>query len=258
LIQAADRRLYVVKTTNNPQHRRTLVNEWLSAAILRHLQIRVPETVLIQLTPEFIANTPELYLTSGPHNELVPPGFHFASRMSVDPERVAVFDFLPNKLLRALVNKADFLGTLVFDKWVSNADTRQAVFYRTRAKISTPPDGERPARLSLVAQMIDNGFAFGGPHWLFQDSPIHGLYFHTAVYDEVRSLDSFQPWLELVRTFPIEVIDTARKEIPRSWLEDDEVPLERLLETLIKRRARTSDLIEELHRYKPWAFPNWI
>jgi hypothetical protein len=257
LIQADDGELYVVKFTNNPQHRRILVNEWLASAFLRYLQIHVPETAPIHLTREFIEESPDLFLSVGPRRESVPPGVHFGSRMSVHPDRVAVFDFLPDKLLAKVENLPDFLGTLVFDKWACNADSRQAVFFRARAKAWTPIKGERPARVGFFAQMIDHGFAFNGPHWLFHDSPIQGLYFRDSVYQDVRSLDSFQPWLDMVRNFPIEVIDSAWKEIPRDWLREDEAELEGLLDSLVKRRARIPELIEELHRHKPKVFPNW-
>ncbi len=257
LIQADDGALYVVKFTNNPQHRRILVNEWLASAFMRYLQIHVPETAAIQLTPEFIEGNPDLYLSIGPHREAVPPGLHFGSRMAVHPDRVAVFDFLPDKLLAKIENLPDFLGTLVFDKWACNADTRQAVFFRARAKTWTPLRGDRPARVGFFAQMIDHGFAFNGPHWLFHDSPIQGLYFRHSVYEDVESLDSFQPWLDLVQSFPVEVIDSAWKQIPRDWLGEDEGELEGLLESLFKRRTRIPELLEDLRRHKPTVFPNW-
>jgi hypothetical protein len=257
LLEAEDGAFYVVKFTNNPQHRRILVNEWLACAFLRYLQIFVPETAVIELTPEFLAGNPELYLSIGSSRIPVPPGFHFGSRLAVHPERVAVFDFLPDKLLDKVENRVDFLGMLVFDKWVANADTRQAVFFRARAKSWTPLKGEAPGRLGFFAQMIDHGFAFNGSGWQFQDSPIQGLYFRTSVYDEVRSLDSFQPWLDMVANFPMEVIDSAWKEIPRTWIEGDEDALERLLETLLKRRSRVVDLIQEVHRERSNAFRSW-
>jgi hypothetical protein len=177
--------------------------------------------------------------------------------LAVHPERVAIFDFLPDKLLHKIENRTDFLGMLVFDKWVGNADSRQAVFFRARAKGWTPLKGEAPARIGFFAQMIDHGFAFNGPHWQFQDSPLQGLYFRTTVYDEVRSLDSFQPWLEMVENFPIEVIDSAWKEIPREWLQEDESALEELLEKLLKRRKRVAALIEEVQQKRTTAFANW-
>jgi hypothetical protein len=257
LIEGEDGAFYVVKFTNNPQHRRILINEWLACAFLRYLQIHVPETALIELTASFLAESPDLYLSIGPRRDAVPAGLHFGSRMAVHPDRVAVFDFLPDKLLHKIENRADFLGALVFDKWVANADSRQAVFFRARAKTWTPLKGEAPARVGFFAQMIDHGFAFNGPHWEFPDSPIHGLYFRTSVYEEVRSLDSFQPWLEMVANFPVEVIDSAWKEIPRDWVAEDEAPLEALLETLLKRRTRVPMLIQQVQRKRASAFPNW-
>lgn len=257
LIEGDDGAFYVVKFTNNPQHRRILMNEWLACAFLRYLQIHVPETALMELTPAFLAESPDLYLSIGPRRETVPAGLHFGSRMAVHPDRVAVFDFLPDKLLQKIENRTDFLGALVFDKWVANADSRQAVFFRARAKAWTPLKGEAPARVGFFAQMIDHGFAFNGPHWEFPDSPIHGLYFRTSVYDEVRSLDSFQPWLDMVANFPVEVIDSAWKEIPRDWVGEDESVLEALLETLLKRRTRVPMLIQEVQRKRASAFVNW-
>jgi hypothetical protein len=257
LLEGEDGGFYVAKFTNNPQHRRILINEWLSSVFLRYLQIYVPETALVELTPDFLEANPELYFSIGPRREPVKPGLHFGSRMAVDPDRVAVFDFLPDKLLGKVENRADFLGMLVFDKWVGNADSRQAVFFRARAKNWTPLKGEAPARIGFFAQMIDHGFAFNGPHWGFQDSPLQGLYFRTSVYDEVRSLDSFEPWLEMVANFPASVIDSAWKEIPREWLEEDEEELERLLEALLKRREQVPRLIREARAGRASAFRNW-
>jgi hypothetical protein len=257
LLEGEDGSYYVAKFTNNPQHRRILINEWLACVFLRYLQIYVPETALVELTPDFVASNPELYFSIGARREPVKPGLHFGSRMAVDPDRVAVFDFLPDKLLGKVENRVDFLGVLVFDKWVGNADSRQAVFFRARAKNWTPLKGEAPARIGFFAQMIDHGFAFNGPHWSFQDSPLQGLYFRTSVYDEVRSLDSFEPWLEMVANFPASVIDSAWKEIPREWLEEDEEELERLLEALLKRREQVPRLIREARDGRASAFRNW-
>lgn len=257
LLEGEDGGYYVAKFTNNPQHRRILINEWLACVFLRYLQIYVPETALVELTPDFIESNPELYFSLGTRREPVKPGLHFGSRMAVHPDRVAVFDFLPDKLLGKVENRTDFLGMLVFDKWVGNADSRQAVFFRARAKSWTPLKGEAPARIGFFAQMIDHGFAFNGPHWGFQDSPLQGLYFRTSVYDEVRSLDAFEPWLEMVANFPASVIDSAWKEIPREWLEEDEEELEKLLESLLKRREQVPRLIREARAGRANAFRNW-
>jgi hypothetical protein len=257
LLAGEDGEFYVVKFTNNPQHRRILVNEWLANSFLRYLQIHVPQTALIQVSESFLEQNPDVYFTVGSRRQQIEPGIHFGSKLSVNPDKVAVFDFLPEKLLGKVENRVDFLGTLVFDKWIGNADSRQAVFFRAKAKTWTPLKGDTPARVGFFAQMIDHGFAFNGPHWEFQDTPLNGLYFRTSVYEEVTSLDSFQPWLDMVTNFPIEVIDSAWKEIPREWLAQDEDALEKLLELLLKRRNRVIQLIEDIRRKRATAFPNW-
>ena len=256
LIEGSDGAFYVVKFVNNPQHRRILVNEWLATSFLRHLQIHVPDCAVMELTEDFIAESPDLYLSVGTRREPVVPGLHFASKMAVHPERVAIFDFLPDKLLAKVENSADFLGTLVFDKWIGNADSRQAVFFRARAKTWTPLKGQ-VTKTGFFVQMIDHGFAFNGPNWNFQDSPIQGLYFRTSVYDTVQSLESFEPWLSMVEHFPPETIDSAWRQIPSSWYLGEEDALEQLLERLLKRRTLVGGLIHAVREKRATAFPGW-
>jgi hypothetical protein len=149
LMEGEDGEFYVVKFSNNPQHRRILINEWLASAFLRYLQIYAPETALIDLTPELVAGSQQLHMTLGSRH--IPPeaGLDFGSRVAVHPDRVAIYDFLPDSLLYKVENRADFLGTLVFDKWVGNADSRQAIFFRAKKKNWTPSVAKRrPAQAS--------------------------------------------------------------------------------------------------------------
>jgi hypothetical protein len=257
LMEGDDSNLYVVKFTNNPQHRRILVNEWLSSVWLKYLQIHSPEASVIELSDKFISVNPELAIIRGSKKEPPFPGLHFGSRMSVNPDRVAIYDFLPDALLAKVENRCDFLGILVFDKWVCNADSRQSIFFRARAKSWTPLKGDTPVKIGFFAQMIDHGFAFNGPHWQYPDSPMQGVYFRSNVYEEVTSLDSFQPWLDMVRHFPVEVIDQAWKAIPPDWLDGDDDHLEQLLEKLLKRRSRVEQLLQDLAKRQPSIFPNW-
>lgn len=257
LVEADNGEFYVVKFTNNPQHRRILINEWLAGACLRYLQIHTPDNAAIELTSEFIHEHPDLYLSIGPRRELVPPGLHFGSRMSVNPDHVAIYDFLPDKLLDKVENLADFLGVLVFDKWVGNADSRQAVFFRARAKKWTPLKGEATGKTGFYAQMIDHGFAFSGSNWEFLDSPLQGLYFRTSVYSQVNSLDSFQPWLSMVENFPAEVLDEASRQLPSAWLGEDSEHIDGMMHRLMKRRTFPARLIEEVRDKRASSFPNW-
>ena len=257
LIEATDGEFYVLKSVNNPQHRRILVNEWLCAAFLRHLGIFAPHTTLIEITPEFAARQSELYVLLGSRRETVPPGIHLGSHVAVNPNQTAIFDFLPDKTLAKVENRQDFLGVLVFDKWVSQADSRQSVFFRARRREYAGLSSSHSAAIKFWAQMIDHGFAFNGSLWQFHDSPLQGHYFRPSVYDAVHSIDSFGPWLEGVNSFPTEFVETVRKQIPRPWIQDDEVELERMLERLLLRRSRVPALIYDMHRSRPGIFPNW-
>jgi hypothetical protein len=105
--------------------------------------------------------------------------------------------------------------------------------------------------------MIDQGYTFNGPNWDFPESPLQGLYARRLVYESVRSLEDFRPWLDLVMDFPEEVIDQAWKGIPPDWVEGEEDALEQLLERLFDRRKRLPDLIDACRGAKTDPFPNW-
>ena len=255
LIEAVDGNFYVVKFLNNPQHRRILVNELLSAVFLEYLKIAAPETALIQVSGAFLEANPEVHLTLGSRRIAVEPGWHFGSRYPGDPDRTAVYDFLPDALLPKVVNLEDFRAVLVFDKWVANADGRQSVFYR--AMVHGNGAGHEAGRPGFVARMIDNGFAFNGPNWDFPDSAVQGLYARRTVYESVRSLDDFRPWLDLVTHFPEEVVDRAWKGVPPNWLDGEEDAFDQLLEQLYARSKRVPQLIEACREGRSNPFPNW-
>ena len=252
LLEADDGHWYVVKFRNNPQHRRVLVNELISLVFLDYLGISAPSPAIVQITPEFLASSPDLHLTLGTSRIPVEPGWHFGSRYPGNPDVTAVYDFLPDALLAKVANLDDFRAILVFDKWTANADGRQSVFYRAKVR-----RGAEEARSGFVVKMIDHGFAFNGPNWDFPESAIQGLYARKAVYESVRSLDDFHPWLSQVADFPEEVIDRGWKSIPPEWLEGEEDAFESLLENLADRRKRVADLVAGCRAARTNPFVNW-
>jgi hypothetical protein len=257
LLEAGDGRWYVVKFLNNPQHRRILVNELIASCFFRHLNLAVPEAAIISVSPEFLLENPEACLELGSRRIPVEPGWHFGSRFPGDPARLAVYDFLPDALLKQVTNLNHFLGALVLDKWMSNADGRQAIYFRARLAEWSATGGSPRKTAGFLAQMIDQGFVFNGPHWELVDSPLQGLALRPSVYADVKSWDDFQPWLDQVVHFPEEVIDQARRQIPPQWLQGDESALDELLERLLKRRERVPDLIGASRRARANLFPNW-
>lgn len=255
LIEASDRHFYVVKFHNNPQHRRILVNEWIASTFLHYLGIAAPEAAMVEVTDSFLEQNPEVYIQLGRQRLAVSAGWNFGSRFPGDPARTVVYDYLPDALLEKVENLPDFRAVLAFDKWMGNADARQAIFFRARVQDGLA--GMAEPRLGFVAEMIDNGYVFEGPHWRFGESAIQGLYFRPQVYQAVRGLDDFEPWLDRIRHFPEEVVDQAVKRIPPAWLEGDEEALERLLDQLLRRRARVAGLIESCRTERVNPFPNW-
>src|SRR6476646_696948 len=79
VLEADDGGFYVVKFQNNPQHRRILVNEWISSVFLRYLQISAARPAIIRVDDAFIQKNPELAITLGTRSIPVEPGWHFGS-----------------------------------------------------------------------------------------------------------------------------------------------------------------------------------
>jgi hypothetical protein len=135
---------------------------------------------------------------------------------------------------------------LVFDKWTCNTNGRQAIFHRAK-------DETR-----YRAQMIDQGFCFNAGEWNFPDAPLRGLYSRHRVYESVRGLESFEPWLGRVELKITEaVLDEIQKEIPGEWYGFDFEALEQMLEHLLRRRKLVRELLIAAWKSSMQPFPNW-
>jgi hypothetical protein len=258
LIEADDGAFYIVKFRNNPQHRRILVNETIAAEILAHLQIASPAIQIVSLAPAFLAANPEICIQLGTRRIPVEPGWHFGSRHPGDPDKMAIYDFIPDALLHQVANAEQFRAVLVFDRWVANADGRQSVFFRAQLQDWLASPGVPPRKLGFLVSMIDHGFAFNGPNWDLPESAVTGLYPRRTVYQNVRSLNDFDPWLTRVLNFPEEVLDRAMRRIPPWWIDDDDEPLQKLMEALLRRKKRIPELMHECRGAPGNPFPRWV
>src|ERR1700733_8451735 len=86
LQECDDGHLYVVKFRNNPQHQRTLINEWIASSLLAYLQISTPEIALVNISAEFLALNPQAYIEGHSKRLPVEPGQHFGSRYPGKPD----------------------------------------------------------------------------------------------------------------------------------------------------------------------------
>lgn len=260
LIQVNTGEFFVVKFLQNAQHRRILINEWLAGSFLAQIGLCAARTALVHCSPEWLetAQRQGLSIEYGTERRIITPGLHFGSKVPVNPDTTAVYDYLPDKILRDVSNLEHFHGVLAFDQWTSNADARQSICFRARLRDFLNEGDIGPQQRAFIAMMIDHGYCFQGPEWRLDDLPRQGVYARPAAYERIKTWDDFEPWLSRILYFPASAIDRALREIPSSWLDaGEEEALELLLTQLLRRCRRVPDLIAACRDARPDYFPNW-
>jgi hypothetical protein len=253
LMRCADDSYYVVKFQNNPQGVRILVNELLGTRLAARLGLPVAGASVVEVRSELIARTDDLVMQLGRGREVCAAGQQFGSRYPGDPAGTVVYDFLPDEQLRELENLDSFVGMLAFDKWTCNTNGRQAIFFRPPR-----PPGDRAAEPPRMrAMMIDEGFCFNAGEWNFPDAPLRGIYSRQRVYENVRGMDAFEPWLARIANIGEEALDDAASEIPPHWYGFDHEALYRMLEQLYRRRTLVPELVRSAWKSSRNPFPNW-
>ena len=246
LMRCEDGAYYVVKFQNNPQGSRILANELLGTRLAARLGLPVAEAAVIEVRENLIAETQELVIELGRGRRPCRAGLQFGSRYPGHPAETVVYDFLPDEQLAEVVNLSDFCGVFVFDKWTCNTNGRQAIFFRAAGEPR------------YQARMIDHGFCFNACEWNFPDAPLRGLYQRHRVYESVRGIETFEPWLARVAEKMTEsVIDGILKEIPAEWYGDDFDALEKMLEQLLRRRKLVPQLVISAWKSSAQPFRNW-
>src|SRR5437879_6244876 len=128
LMRCSDGHFYVVKFRNNPQHLRVLANELLATRLAESVGLPVPVTEIVEVREWLVENTLELHMDLSGLSSRCKPGLQFGARFVCDPAEGLVYDYLPESMLPKVRNLAAFAGMLVVDKWLGNANGRQAVF----------------------------------------------------------------------------------------------------------------------------------
>jgi len=224
LVFCDDGQHYVAKFQRNPQGNRTLVNECIGGNLLRRLGVTTPTLRILRL-PDHLESD-DLFFTTPDGRQKIAAGIHFGSLCPVNPDRVAIYDFLPETLLeKLLVNGRDFITTFVFDCWAGHKDSRQAIFYRN------------PSGKGYKASLIDNGMLFGGADWKLFTSQILCRHFNRAAYRapdmDLRKLA--HEAIETIRGWTLSDIDEAFTSIPADWLDGDEDAFWKMAENLFAR-----------------------
>jgi len=249
LLRCEDGQDYIVKFRNNPQHARILANEMLAARLALLIGVPVPAPAFVDVPAEFIARNPGLEFDLGSRRERCVPGLQFGSRFPGVPGETLVVDFLPDRLLRRVRDLTSvFVGALVFDKWTCNCDGRQVIFYRTADREGS----------SYSVALIDHGFCFNDGEWNFPDSPIRSLYPRRMVYESVRGLQSFEPFLSIIENLEAWQLAECARDLPLEWCGENPEQLHRLVERLYERRRGVRQALIDAKNSSLRPFPNWV
>jgi hypothetical protein len=236
LVRGSDGFCYVAKFADNPQGNRTLINECIASHLLSTLGVRAPEVATLHLT-DSCQGRHQLYFSGEPRKPIA-NGLHFGSKCPVDPDAVAIFDFLPKELYTKVDNIYDIGIVFAFDQWSVHQAGRQFVFAREAKR--TQNDS------SLSAWAIDHGMCFGGQDWVLK--PRSGYGYHPRINDIYSHFDFEESVLrgaQLIQSLPASELQAAHQRIPRDWFSaGDEIALDDMLATLEKRQ---NDFAASIH-----------
>ena len=241
---ASDAYAYVVKFQNNPQNLRVLAAEYFGTQLAALLKLSVPQCAIINVSSALIAATQNLTVVEADGTEVrCQAGRQFGSRLVgglMPGERV---DYLPESLLVDVKNLHEFIGILVFDKWTCNYDGRQAVFTKKRRR--------------YTATFIDQGYCFGGGDWRLKDIPLRGVYGRDLPYSQVTGWKDFEPWISRLLDLESEKIWQAAESVPPEWYGGVINDMRQLVEVLLRRRTRITELIKAFRNSSRAPFPRW-
>jgi hypothetical protein len=244
-MRCSDGHFYVVKFRNNPQHMRVLANELLGTRLAQQAGLPVPATEVVDVGEWLVEHTPELNIQLAHNTIQCQAGLQFGSRYVVSPMEGQVFDYLPVEMLDRVRNLETFAGMLAMDKWTGNANGRQAAFWR------------KLRERKYTATFIDQGYCFNAGEWTFPDYPLRGVYARNEVYASVRGWESFEPWLSRIEKMEEDTVWSLAGEIPPEWYGGEWEELEKLVQTLIRRRGTVRELIEAFRVSPRRPFPEW-
>jgi hypothetical protein len=149
----------------------------------------------------------------------------------VNPDLVAVYDHLPAAaVLNRVSNSWDLIKAFVFDVWVDNRDTGQAIFFGSADR--------------LRAEIVDHGNAFGfdGVDWCFSTAPTHRPYpVSSEFYTGADAMKYYRRALSDIRILAKNVCNVLAL-VPPEWIQDDGPFLERHFRGLVER-ARLLDVL---------------
>jgi hypothetical protein len=239
LVQGGDGHFYATKLAGNPQGNRTLINEWVAYRLLSRLDVTTPPLRILEL-PSSLPPHDDLNFVVG-NGRVAPEGvLHLGSQCPVNPEKTAIFDFMPDRLLSNVHNLAEFATMYVFDQWLGQGDLRQAIFVRDKSVAAGP---------NLKAYFIDHGQAFNGAHWELREMPLRGIAFQSCVYSMLDMNTLVEKAIGQIERLEEQTLFAAMEGVPSRWF----APWDReyLHALLVKLQRRQANLRPIMQRHLP-------
>jgi hypothetical protein len=230
LVEGDDGRFYVAKFLGNPQGNRTLVNEVLTSQLLDALDVETPPLCRLSLA-ETRGFKEHLYFAVEGKRVPIRAGQHLGSLCPVDPNKVAIFDFLPAQMFHRIANLQDFARMFVIDRWLNNLDHRQTIFFR---------DGGG----TFKACFIDHGRCFGGQDWQFSDVATLALPTLQQIFEHLDITALTKDAIERIEAIDANSLAKLTDRVPTEWMSaTDREAIVYLLGALDKRRSQLKLLV---------------
>lgn len=244
LVEGSDGAFYVAKFTGNPQGTRTLINEWIYTQLSRRLGISTPEVTFLRLPPS-LRDVPKDFQFQQASSCAIVPGVHIGSMCPVNPNLVAIFDFLPDKMLTKIVNPEDWWRVLVLDIFVGQSDSRQVIFIRDKTIKRSMFRSDARDNVVFRAYHIDHGQAFGGASWTLPNCPLRPVYFRRTVYDESLREINVKAAISKLRQVSSNHIQEVCDQVPVQWWDKDDIrDLPKLCRQLQTQQSILEDLVD--------------
>jgi hypothetical protein len=245
LVQTSDGAHYVAKFANNPEGNRGLINECVAGNLLSALGVATPDLAILRLGNSCQGREQLHFLTN--LQKPIAYGLHFGSKCPVNPNEVAIFDFLPRPLYSRVANLDDVGVVFAFDRWVAHSDVRQFVFARQPCPVSAVESKQRNGS-SFTAWAIDNGSCFGRDWTLLPKAPFayHPPFDISSFCDLEQSTGR---GTRLIQSLPDSEFQAAYRQIPGEWFAPgDEAALDTMLSVLRHRQQSLVTSIQDRKR----------
>lgn len=205
LVEASDGFTYVVKFSNNPQGQNVLFNEAMGTELYRSVDLPVPVWRQLNITEEFLNQTPRCWIESAEGFVKPDAGVCFGSRY-LGRQGVRLWEILPGSAFQRVENKDDFHLAWILDICASHTDNRQAVF-------EDHLDG-------IYAVFVDHGHLFSGADGLVRrPKPSASAYLDLRIYD--RNQDHHGVDIaKVVLNINVDKLWRRAQQLPIEWLTD--------------------------------------